>query len=68
MNVPIPIQYDSTTKFFICTDINGVPTAYCEIMGFVLSYIFDPGSDAWILGAGFNRIFEYNSPSFKIIL
>jgi len=57
-SVPVPdsLQYDSTTKFFFCTDINGVPHAYCEILGFTTWYVFETNSNGLSYFYGIYRI------------
>ena len=57
LNVPNPIQFDSTTRILICTDINGVPTAYCEIIGFSTWYVWEDAATGLNYFGGLYRIF-----------
>ena len=45
--VPNPITFDSTTRFFFCTDIDKTPHAYCEIVGFATWYVFETANKAF---------------------
>ena len=57
LTVPNPIQFDATTRFLFCTDVYGVPHAYCEINGFASYYLFQSESNAFNYFGGLFRIF-----------
>ena len=57
LSVPDPIQFDSTTRILICTDVKGVPTAYCEIIGFSTWYVWEDASTGLNYFGGLYRIF-----------
>ncbi len=65
--IPTAIKFDSTTKFFFCTDVNGDPHAYCEIVGFSMWYEFDPNFNGFPPFAGYYRIFLYCDFVFKFL-
>jgi len=56
LDVPGPIEFGVTTKFFFCSDLNGVPHAYCEVVGLALWYEFNVNTDGMNLFAGLYRI------------
>jgi len=58
-NLPVPntIKFDSTTKFFFCTDKNKIAHAYCEVIGFATWYTFDANSNRFNDFSGLHRRF-----------
>jgi len=57
LDVPNPIKFDSTTRFFFCTDLNGIPHAYCQITGFSSYYLFQNENTAFNYFGGLYGIF-----------
>lgn len=55
LDIPNPVTFDSTTSFFFCTDINKVPHAYCEIVGFAVWYVFETASNGATYSSGLYR-------------
>jgi len=53
--VPTAIKFDSTTRFFFCTDSNRVAHAYCEIIGLATWYVFETASNGMAYFAGLYR-------------
>ncbi len=53
--VPSAIKFDSTTKFFFCTDSQGVAHAYCQIMGFATWYTYETASNGLMYFSGLFR-------------
>lgn len=48
-------KFDSTTNFYFCANINGVATAYCEILGFSTWYVFETATNGANYVAGLYR-------------
>ena len=67
LNVLTGMKFDSSTKFFFCTDTNKVPQAYCEIIGFTTWYEFEEDSNGLTYFAGLYRIFPFEIPILNIL-
>lgn len=48
-------KFDSSTNFYFCANINGVATAYCEVLGFSSWYVFETATNGANYVAGLYR-------------
>lgn len=68
LDIPTPFQFDSTTRFFFCTDTNGVPNAYCQITGFSTWYAFEDTSNGYSYLSGlFRKLDIFSNKKFLLI-